>query len=195
MASYTSSNTNAERWAKIVAGVDSGRYPEIMIDDVGNLVAVSSPTTQSARIQSFLADVFKDGDSEWFCSADDSIQSGKGEAVDDGQPESSKKKKISLTQQRANARQEKKDQGLTLQRAELTKDKHTEQEWMKLTEQTYTRRPTGVYPEEGKIVATDHDADVAQKKLDLYVALVLGHDTSTLGTVKIKMPRRPGKKI
>ncbi len=161
MASYTSSNTNAERWAKIVTGVDSGRYPEIMIDDVGNLVAVSSPTTASARIQSFLVDVFKDGDSEWFRSADDSIQSGKGEAADDGQPESSKKKKISLTQQRANARQEKKDQGLTPHRAELTKDKHTQQEWMRLTEQTYTRRPNGVYHEAGKIVATDHDADAA----------------------------------
>lgn len=124
MASYTSSNTEPERWEKIVKGADSGRHPEIMIDEE-KLVALSKPSDRAARIQSFLADVFKDGDNEWFGAANDSVEAsnGKAKAVDDGQPEgSNKKKKVSLTKQRELARQEKKDQGFGKQRAEYSKD-------------------------------------------------------------------------
>lgn len=92
MASYTSSNTKPERWAKIVKGADSGRHPEIMIDEQ-KLVAVSEPIYRAARTQSFLADVFKDGDNEWFSPANASDEASKGKAVDDGQPEGSNKKK------------------------------------------------------------------------------------------------------
>ena len=48
MASYSSSNIEPQRWAKIVEGTDVGRYPDIMIDD-GELVAVSVPSLANVR--------------------------------------------------------------------------------------------------------------------------------------------------
>ena len=91
MSSYSSSNTEPERWAKIIEGADSGRYPEILIDD-GKLVAMSVPSIANSRIQNFLADVFKDGDNEWFRSANDSVESTRGKAANDGQSKGGKTK-------------------------------------------------------------------------------------------------------
>ena len=174
MASYTSSNTEPERWAKIVAGADSGRHPEIMIDD-GKLVAVSIPSIANARIQSFLADVFKDGDNEWFRPDSDPVESTAEKAADDGQPGSSEKKKISLTQQRANARQEKKDKGQVKVRAELNKENFTPQEWATINMKIGTMRPSGVYREGGKVVAThNNNVDEARNNLHSFVAYALG---------------------
>lgn len=171
MASYTSSNTEPERWEKIVKGADSGRHPEIMIDEE-KLVALSKPSDRAARIQSFLADVFKDGDNEWFGAANDSVEAsnGKAKAVDDGQPEgSNKKKKVSLTKQRELARQEKKDQGFGKQRAEYSKDNYSPAEWAIITGEASMRKPSGVFLEGGKLVATDSNVPGAQKKLSEFV--------------------------
>lgn len=174
MASYTSSNTEPGRWAKIVAGADSGRHPEIMIDD-GKLVAVSMPGIANARIQSFLADVFKDGDNEWFRPDDGPVESTSEKAANDGQPGSSKKKKISLTQQRANARQEKKDKGQVKAKAELTKEGFTSQEWVTINMKIGTLRPAGVYREGGQVVAThNNNVDEARNNLHSFVAYALG---------------------
>ena len=175
MASYTSSNTEPGRWAKIVAGADSGRHPEIMIDD-GKLVAISMPSIANARIQHFLADVFKDGDNEWFRPNSDSVESTQENAADDGEPGSSKKK-ISLTQQRANAKQEKKDKGQVKARAELTKEGFTSQEWATIRTKVGTMRPSGVYCEGEKVVATNNNPDNARSALRMFVAYALGQDT------------------
>ena len=176
MASYTSSNTEPGRWAKIVAGADSGRHPEIMIDD-GKLVAVSMPSIANARIQSFLADVFKDGDNEWFRPDSDPVEPTPEKAADEGQSGSSKKKKISLTQQRANAMQEKKDKGLVKARAELTKEGFTTQEWTTICTKVSTLRPSGVYREGGKVVATNDNVDTARSLLQGFVAYALGRES------------------
>ena len=178
MASYTSSNTEPGRWAKIVAGADSGRHPEIMIDD-GKLVAVSMPNIANARIQSFLTDVFKDGDNEWFHPDSDPVEPTPEKAADEGQPGSSKKKKISLTQQRANARQEKKDKGLVKARAELNKDDFTSQEWATICTKVGTLRPSGVYREGGKVVATSDNVDTARNSLQGFVAYALGQESKS----------------
>ena len=182
MASYTSSNTEPGRWAKIVAGADSGRHPEIMIDD-GKLVAVSMPTIANARIQSFLADVFKDGDNEWFRPDSDPVESTQEKAADDGQPGSSKEKKISLTQQRANARQEKKDKGQVKARVELTKEVFTSQEWATICTKVGTERPSGVYREGGKVIATNNNVEDARSTLRAFVAYALGQDTEKQLTI------------
>ena len=176
MASYTSSNTEPERWAKIVEGADSGRYPEIMVDD-GKLVAVSMPSIASARIQDFLADVFRNGDNEWFRPASDPAEASKGKVADDGQPESSKKKKISLTKQRENARQEKKDKGLVKPRAETSKEVFSSDEWATISMKVCSLHPPGIFVEGGKIVATDHTVPDAQIKLQFFVAHALGQGT------------------
>ena len=107
MAPYTSSNTEPGRRPKLVAGADSGQHPEIMVDD-GKLVAVSIPGIANASIQNFLADAFEAGGNEWFRPDSDPVDSTYEKAADDGRPGSSKKNKISLTQQRANAGHEKK---------------------------------------------------------------------------------------
>lgn len=194
-SSYTSSNTEPGRWAKIVAGADSGRHPEIMIDD-GKLVAVSIPSVADARIQSFLADVFKDGDNEWFRPDNDPVKSTQEKAAKDGQPGSSKSKKISLTQQRANARQEKKDRGEGVKaRAEMTKEGFNSQQWSTICTKVRTLRPAGVFCEGGKVVATDNNVGVARQRLQGFVAFVLGQDPSLYGVVVSKgqglMLRRP----
>ncbi|KAF6229749.1 hypothetical protein HO173_011265 [Letharia columbiana] len=186
MASYSSSNTEPERWAKIVTGVDSGRHPEIMINEEGTLVAVSMPSAKGARIQSFLADVFKDGDNEWFSAVGDSVEASKGKAADYGQPESSKKKKVSLTQQRANRRQEKKDKGQVMQRAEETRDSYSPAEWARIMGEASTERPQGVYIEGKKLVATDHTTLDASRKLELFIAHALRHDTTGRGEVVVR---------
>ena len=180
MASYTSSNTEPERWAKIVEGADSGRHPEIMIDD-GKLVAVSAPSIASARIQAFLTDVFKDGDNEWFSTASDPVDPSKGKAADDGQPESSKKKKISLTKQRENARQEKKDKGLVKARAEMSKEGFLSDEWATICLKVCTLSSPGIFLEGGKVVATDHTIQDAQRKLQCFTAIALGQDSKPYG--------------
>ena len=177
MASYTSSNVEPERWAKITEGVDSGRHPEIMIDDDGKLVAVSTPGLVNTRIHSFLADVFKDGDNEWFSPASDSVGAGEGKSADDGQPEGSSKKKISLTQQRASARQEKKDKGMVNQRAEWSKAVYTPIEWESITRKVCTLEPPGIFLEGDKLVATDSTLHGAENKLQLFTAFALGQDT------------------
>ena len=177
MASYTSSNVESERWAKIMEGVDSGRHPEIMIDDDGRLVAVSTPDLVNTRISSFLADVFKDGDNEWFSHVSDSVEVDERKSADDGQPESSKKKKISLTEQRASARQEKKDQGMANQRAEWSKAVYTPIEWEKITKKVCTLEPPGIFLEGKNLVATDSTLHGAENKLQLFTAFVLGQDT------------------
>ena len=177
MSPYTSSNTEPGRWAKIVAGADSGRYPEIMIDD-GKLVAISMPSVANARIQNFLADVFKDGDNEWFRPDNDPMEPAQENTADDGQPGSSKKK-ISLTQQRANARQEKKDKGQVKARAELTKEGFTTQEWSTICTKVGTLRPSGVYREGKKLVATNHNHGDARNALQAFVAYALGQDVKS----------------
>ena len=185
MASHTSSNTEPGRWAKIVAGADSGRHPEIMIDD-GKLVAVSKPSIANARIQSFLADVFKDGDTELFRPNADLVEPAQEKAADNGQPESRKKKKISLTQQRANARQEKKDKGLVKARVELSKEGYTSEEWTTICTKVGTQRPSGVYREGGKIVATNNDVDDARRVLQSFVGYALEHDTGKYVNVVVR---------
>ena len=186
MASYSSSNTEPERWEKIVKGADSGRYPEIMIDE-GKIVALSKPSDRAARIQSFLADVFKDGDNEWFSVASDSVEASKGAAVDDGQPEgSNKKKKVSLTKQREMARQEKNDQGLGPQRAVYSKDSHPPAEWARITSQVSIRKPPGVFLEGGKLVATDKTVAGAHQKLVEIVDWALGFDEKGRRSVRLK---------
>ena len=175
MASHTSSNTEPGRWAKIVAGADSGRHPEIMIDD-GKLVAFSNPSVANARIQSFLTDVFKDGDNEWFRPNPDSVEPALEKAACDGQPEGSKEKKISRQQRRANARQEKKGKGLVKARAELTKDGFASHEWTSMCTLVGTMRPTGVYREGGKIVATKNSIDDARSVLEGFLCYALAPD-------------------
>lgn len=173
MASYSSSNTETKRWEKIVEGVDSGQYPEITINE-GKLFAVSSPSVASARIHSFLVDVFKDGDNSWFSSANDPAENEARPADDDGQPESSdKKKKLNLTQQRAAARQEKKDKGQVKARAEMSKDGYTDQEWMRIAQAVCTLRPPGMALEKEKLVAMDETVNDAKERLRSFVAHVL----------------------
>ncbi|KAL9133380.1 MAG: hypothetical protein Q9175_005441 [Cornicularia normoerica] len=187
MGSYSSSNIEPERWAKIVKGADSGHYPHIMVDE-GKLVTVPK-TGDTDKIQSFLADVFKDGDNEWFDTTSDSVESSKGKAADAGKPETSKKKKVSLTQQRMNARQEKKDRGLGMQRVELSKGNYTDTEWKRITGIVSTQRPAGVSLEGGKVVATHHIITDAQRKLDSILDHVLQHDTAGRpGSWKVKGP-------
>ena len=193
MAPYTSSNTEPERWAKIVAGADSGRHPEIMIDD-GKLVTFSMPSIANARIQSFLADVFKDGDNEWFHPDSDPVESTQEKAADDGQPGSSKKKKISLTQQRANARQEKKDKGQVKARSELTKEGFTPQEWATINTKVGTLRPASVFREGGKIVATDHTAKAARDALNAFVAFALKQDGKLYTDIFERGARYPSRR-
>ena len=185
MASYTSSNIEPERWAKIVKGADSGRHPEIMIDD-GKLVAVSFPSVANARIQSFLADVFKDGDNEWFRPD--------GDVVDEGQPGSSKGKKTSLTQQRAKARQEKKDKGQVKARAELSKVGYSPQEWSTICTKACTLHPSGVSLEGGKLVATANTPFDAQNRLQTFTAFALGQDTNIYGGYKEKGAGYPSRR-
>lgn len=174
MASYSSSTTSPERWAKIVEAEESGRYPDIMIDD-GELNAVSKPELRAARIQSFLADVFKDdGDREWFGAASVPAEASEEKAASDGQPEGSKKKKISLTQQRANARQEKIDKGFVIARDERTKDDFSPTDWAKITGDISTRKSRGVYLEGGKLVATGRDGFCARDNMTKYLDVALG---------------------
>ena len=175
MASYTSSNTEPERWAKIVNGEESGRYPEITIDN-GTIKAVSKPENRAARIQSFLADVFKDGDNEWFSVAGDPAEASEEKAAEKGQPESSKTKKVSLTQQRAIKRQEKKNQGPVSHKEELARDIFTSVEWEQLTRQVRRERIKGVFLEGKKIFAVDENGFLARKRLDLLVDVALGFD-------------------
>ena len=188
MASYTSSNTEPGRWAKIVAGADSGRHPEIMVGD-GKLVALSMPSIANARVQNFLVDVFKDGDNEWFRPDSEAVESTQEKAADDGQPGRSKKKKISLTQQRANAMQEKKDKGHVKARAESTKEGFTYEEWVTLNTSVGTLRPQGIFREGGKIVATKNNVGDARNALQAFIAHALGQDTKMYKGVQIKNAR------
>ncbi|CAF9911627.1 MAG: hypothetical protein ALECFALPRED_007415 [Alectoria fallacina] len=185
MASYSSENTEPERWAKIVEGAESGRHPEIMVDE-GKLVAVSMPCLKGARIQSFLADVFKDGDNEWFRPASDSVGSSKGKAAGDGQPESSKKKKVSTSQQRANSREKRKDMGLVKSRAERSKDQYSPTEWRTITGKASEKTTKGVFLEGGQLVATGSSTVDASNKLDMFVEFALGNGTSEFGRLKMK---------
>ena len=154
-----------------------------MIDD-GKLVAVSIPSIANARIQSLLADVFKDGDNEWFRPDSGPVKSTPEKAANDGQPGSGKKKKISLTQQRANARQEKKDKGQVKVRAELTRENFTPQDWATINVNIGTLRPLGVYREGGKVVAThNNNVDEARNKLHSFVGYVLAKNPKSFKNV------------
>ena len=175
MTSDLSSNTDPERWAKIVKGAGSARHPEIVIDDDGKLIAVSEPTVAAARIQRFLADVFKDGDNEWFGAANDSISCSKETNVSDAEPNCKKEMEMSLTQQRANARQEEKDKGLTHERAKTTMDDYTPGEWEAIKGSISTQPPPGIFLEEGKLVATDETISAARVKLDKFLDHVPTH--------------------
>ncbi len=175
MASYTSSNTEPERWANIVNGEGSGRYPEITIDD-GTLKVFSKPEDRAARIQSFLADVFKDGDNEWFSAAGDPVEASEEEAVDKGEPENSKTKRVSRTQQRANKMQEKKNLGPVLQREELAKDRFSSVEWEQITREVTRNTVKGLFLEGKKVIAIHVTGSIAREMLDQLVDIAPGHD-------------------
>ena len=185
MSSYSLLNTEPERWKKIVKAADSGHYPNIMIDD-GELVTTPK-AGDAVNIQSFLADVFKDGDSEWFKTEFDTLEAGDGEAANEGQPESSKKKKISLTKQRTLARQEKKDRELGTSRVSLPKGNYSPAEWNTITTAakdlddggTEARKAldlSGVNLEGGTVFATGHSIIEAHSKLSRFVTFALDHD-------------------
>ena len=175
MASYTSSNTEPERWAKIVNGEESGRYPEITIDG-GTLKVFSKPEDRAASIQSFLADVFKDGDNEWFSAAGDPVEASEEEAADKGQPENSKTKRVSRTQQRANKRQEKKNLGPVRQREELAKDRFSSVEWEQITREVTRNTVKGVFLEGKKVIAIHESGLIPREMLDQLVDIAPGHD-------------------
>ena len=131
MSSSSLWNAKMERWEKIVKAVDSGRYPNIRIDD-GKLV--TTPRTGSAaKIQSLLADVFKDGNNEWFKTESDTLEANNGGIADEGQPESSNKKKTSLTEQGTLARDEKIEREPGMARVKFPKGVYTPAEWKSIT--------------------------------------------------------------
>lgn len=186
MPSYSLLNTEAERWKKIVKAADSGHYPNIMIDD-GELVTTPK-AVDAVKIQDFLADVFEGGDNEWFRIEFDTVEANNGEAVNEGQPESSKKKKISLTKQRTLARQEKKDRELETSRVSLPEGNYTPAEWKTITTAAKDLEDggtaaaqaldlRGVHLEGGTVVATGHYIVEAHCKLRRFVTFALGHDS------------------
>lgn len=177
MSSSSLWNTKFERCKKIVEAADSGRYPNIMIDN-GQLV--TTPVAGDAvKIRSFLADVFKDGDKEWFNTECDTLEASNGETAIDGQPESSKKKKVSETEQRTLARQEKIDGELGTARVTFPKGAYTPAEWEKITavvkdidgSTTLAKALdlSGVNLEGGALVATGHSVGDAHCKLSRLV--------------------------
>ena len=185
MPSYSLLNTETERWEKIVKVADSGHYPNIMIDD-GELVTTPK-AVDAVKIEDFLADVFKDGDNEWFKTEFDTVEAINGEAVNEGQRESSKKE-ISLTKQRTLARQEKKDRELGTSRVSLPEGHYTPAEWKTITTaakdlddggtaaaQALDLR--GVHLEGGTVVATGHCIVEAHCKPRQFVTFALGHDS------------------
>ena len=159
-----------------------------MIDD-GELVTTPK-AVDAVKIQDFSADFFKDGDNEWFKTEFDTVEANNGEAVNEGQPESSKKKmkKISLTKQRTLARQEEKDRELGTSRVTLPEGTYIPAELKTITTaakdldnggtaaaQALDLR--GVHLEGGTVVATGHYIVEAHCKLRRFVYFALGHDS------------------
>ena len=177
MGSFSASNTTPERWEKIVKGADTGRHPFIMIDDE-KLVTVGEPGIAGAKcIQTFLADVFIDGDNEWFNPADNSVDLTDGQdAEDNGQHGSSKQKEKSRAQKRADDKKEKTDKGLGRQRAEISKEIYTHEEWAKIAGKASTEKPSAIFVEGGKLVATGNSLVDAERTLQVFVNHVLGHN-------------------
>ena len=174
-----------ERWKKIVKAADSGCYPNVMIVD-GKLV--TTPKADGpAKIQSFLADVFKDGDNEWINTEFDTLEANKGEIANEGQPGSSKEKKTSLTEQHTLARQEKIDIELGTARVTFPKGIYTPAEWKAITKvakdldgSTAVAKALdsgGVNLEGGALVATGHSVGEAHCKLSRLVSFAVERDS------------------
>ena len=184
--------TKFERWKKIVKAADSGRYPNIMIHD-GKIVTTPE-AGGAAEIQSFLADVFKDGDNEWFNTELDILEANDGETAHEGQPESSKKKTTSLTEQDTPARQEKIDRELEKIERELgtarvtyPKGVYAPAEWRAITAAVKDFEGStavaealgfsGVKLEGAKLVATGRSVAEAHCKLGKFVMFALERDS------------------
>ena len=184
MSSSSLGNTKFERWKKIVEAADSGRYPNIMIFDK-KLVTI--PTAGGgAKIRSFLEDVFKDGDNEWFSTALDTLEANNGETTNEGQPKSSKKKQIPLTEQGTFARQEKNDRELGTAKVSFLKGTYTPAEWKSITttvkdldgrtEVAKTLDLSDVNLEGRALVTTGHSVGEARCKLSRFVDFALKRD-------------------
>ena len=184
MSSSSLWNTKFERWKKIVEAVNSGRYPNIVLYK-GKLDTIPK-AGGAAKIRSFLADVFKDGDNEWFNTALDTLEAKNGETANGGQPESSKREKTSLTERGTVARQEKIDGELGTARVTFPKGSYTPAEWKSITRavkdidgSTAVAKAldfSGVNLEGGALVATGHSVSEAYGKLDRIVDFALKPD-------------------
>ena len=178
-------NTKNERWKKIVKAANSGRYPNIMIDD-GKLVTTPK-AGDVAKILSFLADVFTDDDNEWFNPGFDTLEANNGETANEEEPESSKKKNASLTEQGALAWQEKIDRELGTARVIFPKGTYTPAEWKSITTAVNgldgsiavpkALDLSGVSLEGGALVATGHSVGEAHCKLSRIVDFALEGDS------------------
>ena len=176
--------TKFERWNKIVKAADSGRYPNIMIHN-GEIVTTPK-AGGAAEIQSFLADVFKDGDNEWFKTELDTLEANNEKPANEGQPESSKKKTTSLTEQDTLARLEKIDRELGTARVKFFKGAYLPAEWIAITVavkdldgSTAVAKAlgfSGVKLEGATLVATGHSVAEAHCKLDRFVMFALERD-------------------
>ena len=177
MSSSSLPNTKLERWKKIVKAADSGRYPDIKIDD-GKLVTTPK-AGDAAKILSFLYDVFKDDDNEWFDIEFDILEANNGQTANEGQHEGSRKKKTSQTEQSPLARQEKIDRELGTAKITFPKGVYTPAEWKAITTAVKNLDGStavakaldfvGVNLEEGALAATGHSVGEAHGKLSRFV--------------------------
>ena len=181
MSSSALWNAKMERWQKIVKAVDSGRYPNIMIDD-GKLFTTPK-AGGAAKIQSFLADVFKDGNNERFKTEFDTLEANNGGMPNEGQPESSNKKKTSLTEQGTLAREEKIEREPGMARVTFPKGAYTPAEWKSITTAVKDLDGgtavanaldlSGMNLEGGALVTTGHSVGEAHSKLSRFVSFAL----------------------
>ena len=156
-----------------------------MIDN-GKLVTTSK-AGGTAKIQSFLADVFKDGDNEWFTTDFDTLEANSGDTANEGQPENGKRKKTSLTEQHTLATQKKIDIELGTARVTFPKGIYTPAEWKAITTvvkeldgRTAAAKAldvSGVNLEGGALVATGHSVVEAHCRLSRLVSLALERDS------------------